>query len=111
MRHAKAIQNKGKKCTVVPVGMAGKAFDVTSCTSGKTYRVYANPASGIFSCGCEYGFHHPGSSGCSHVVAAMEFVAKQKGESTSVFTPDTVGAQHRRRVADFDGICVTQRSN
>lgn len=111
MRHAKSIQAKSKKCTVVPMGLANKAFEVTSCTSGNVYRVYANPESGIFSCGCEYGFHHPGSSGCSHVVAVFEYIAQQKGESTSVFTPDTVVAQHRRIVAKVDGICVTQRSH
>jgi uncharacterized protein (DUF983 family) len=111
MRHAKSIQAKSKKCTVVPVGMAGKAYEVTSPTSGNTYRVYVNPASGIFSCGCDYGHHHPGSAGCSHVVAVFEYIARKQGESTSVFTPDTVGAQHRRRVVDVDGLCVTQRSH
>lgn len=110
-RKAKVMQVKAKRCTVAPVGMTNNAFNVTSCTSGNTYRVYVNPTSGIFSCSCDWGHYHSGESGCSHVVAAMEYKAQQVGESTSVFTPETVTAQHRRVVASVNGICITQRGH
>lgn len=111
MRKAKAIQTKSRACEVNPVQGSRNSFDVTSPTSGKTYRVYINVEQQIFSCSCDWAMYHPGNSGCSHVVAAINAQAKVDGKSVSAWTPETAQAQHRATLAKFDGLVITQRSN
>jgi hypothetical protein len=111
IRHAKEIQKKSRAYRVQQVGP--NWFKVSSRESGRKYDV--NLALNGGTCGCAWGQNrspHDHRSGCSHVVAAMNYRAMQHSRQVSVWTSEKAARrQHRPMVPIGDGLFLTSRLN
>jgi len=89
-------------------------YYVDSCTSGKNYKVRLNNSRTSATCNCPWGQYRNSEngkiSGCSHVMAVMREVEKEKGRVPS-FWISPVDAARQRRPTRFigDGVFVTSR--
>ena len=111
IRHAKEIQKKSRDYQVRQIGP--NWFKVHSRDSGWVYDV--NLALNGGTCTCAWGQHRPPRdhrSGCSHVVAAMNYRAGQHGRRISVWANQKAARrQHRPMVPIGDGLILTSRLN
>ena len=111
IRHAKEIQKKSRGYQVRQVGP--NWFKVHSRESGRVYDV--NLALNGGTCTCAWGQHRPPRdhrSGCSHVVAAMNYRAMQHSRQISVWVSEKAARrQHRPMVPIGDGLILTSRLN
>lgn len=111
IKNAKTIQSKSRTNEVHPLGNG--RYSVVSGTSGKVYSVRLNGCQGA--CSCDWAKYRPANdqrSGCSHVIAAINFVAQESGASSvSVWTNEADAArQHRQTINIGDGVLVTVRA-
>lgn len=108
---AKEIQDKSRHHTVKQVGP--NWFKVISSESRRVYDVNLGLNGGT--CTCEWGRQRPADdrrSGCSHVVAAMDYRAAKKGRHLSVWSSIAdARRQHRPMMAIGDGVILTSRRN
>ena len=109
--NAKQIQRKSRGLAIRKVRPNWfKVFDVES---GRTYDVNLGLNGGT--CSCAWGSHRPQAdhrSGCSHVIAAMNYRALQHGRKVSVWTNEKEARrQHRRMLNIGDGLILTSRLN
>lgn len=109
--NAKQIQNKSRQHTVRRVG--ANWFKVFDGQSGREYDVNLGLNGGT--CNCEWGRHRPDSdhrSGCTHVVAAMNYREVQQGRRVSVWSSEKAARrQHRPTIYIGDGLILTTRPN
>jgi len=115
--NVKQLQRESRRLRVQPLGKGrmavssatnpNKAYVVTYAFGKDGKTVYAN-------CTCEWGKHH--GIGCSHIMAALEYLAHRKGRTLS-FWPDEQAAlrqNHRRfyltsRARRNNGLWITSR--
>jgi hypothetical protein len=106
---AKQIQRKSREHTVRQV--RSNWYKVTSSETGRAYDVNLGINGGT--CTCEWGRQRPDEdrrSACSHVVAAMNYRAAQKGRRMSAWTsPEDAQRQHRPALPIGDGVILTSR--
>lgn len=111
IKNAKTIQSKSRTNEVRPLG--GNRYQVTSGTSGSVYNVALHQHGGTCTCNwAKYRPAHDQRSGCSHVIAAMNFAAQAEGAtSVSAWTDEAQAErQHRRTMSIGDGVLVTVRA-
>jgi hypothetical protein len=109
--HAKQIQKKSRTHIVRQIGSNWfKVFDVES---ERVYDVNLGLNGGT--CTCAWGQHRPERdhrSGCSHVIAAMNYRAQQHGRQVSVWTSKRAAQrQHRPLLEIGDGLFITSRTH
>jgi hypothetical protein len=109
--NAKQIQKKSRRHIIRQIGP--NWFKVFDGESGRLYDVNLGLNGGT--CTCEWGRHRPEEdhrSGCSHVIAAMNYRAIQHGRRVSVWSSERAAQrQHRPIVRIGDGLILTSRSN
>ena len=109
--NAKRIQKKSRGHAVEQVGP--NWFRVCDGESDGTYDVNLGVNGGT--CTCAWGRHRPQAdhrSGCSHVIAAMNYRALRHSRQVSVWTSDKAARrQHRPRLNIGDGLILTSRLN
>lgn len=109
--NAKAVQSKSRKNEVHPMG--GNRYQVVSATSGNVYDVTLAGNGGR--CNCDWAKYRPAHdqrSGCSHVLAVVNFVAQESGAtSVSAWTDEAQAQRQHRQMVDIgDGVLVTARA-
>ncbi|GAB4422693.1 MAG: hypothetical protein Fur0044_20700 [Anaerolineae bacterium] len=106
---AKQIQRKSRSHIVRQV--RSNWYKVTSGETGRTYDVNLGLNGGT--CTCKWGRERPDQdrrSACSHVIAAMNFRAAQKGRRVSAWArPEDAERQHRPTLPIGDGVILTSR--
>ncbi len=109
--HPKQIQKKSRGYRVRQV--APNWFKVLNPETKREYDVNLGINGGT--CTCEWGRSRPESdhrSGCSHVIAAMDYRARQYGRHISVWGSEAAARrQHRPTVKIGDGLVITSRRN
>jgi hypothetical protein len=109
IRQVKTIQDKSRYHTVRQV--RANWYKVTSHETGRVYDVALGLNGGT--CTCEWGRQRPDDdrrSACSHVVAAINYRAGQKGRRISVWNnEDDARRQHRPMLSIGDGVILTSR--
>lgn len=109
IKNVKSIQSKAKKNIVKQI--SASLYEVISSTSGNVYKVRIQGDQG--SCNCDWAKYRPSSDtrcGCSHVVAAYEFIAEQQGRTVSAWnTEGDAKRQHRPMFSIGDGVVLTTR--
>jgi len=109
--HAKEIQKKSRSCRVRQVGP--NWFKVFSDATKRVYDVNLGLNGGT--CTCEWGRSRPQNdhrSGCSHVIAAMNYRALRNNRRISVWSSKKAARrQHRPMFNIGDGVIVTSRHN
>jgi hypothetical protein len=109
--HAKEIQRKSRGHHVRQIGP--HRFKVRSEESGRTYYVSLGPTGGT--CTCPWGRYRSARdhrSGCSHVIAAINYRAKRRGRRISVWGSERAARrQHRPMFSIGDGLIITSRMN
>lgn len=109
--HAKQIQKKSRRHIVRQIG--SNWFKVFDGESGREYDVNLGINGGT--CTCEWGRHRPEQdhrSGCSHVIAAMNYRAQQQGRQVSVWASERAAQrQHRPMLKIGDGLIITSRAH
>lgn len=107
--YAKKIQKKSRSLLVRQVGP--NWFKVTDPATRQQYDVNLGLNGGT--CTCPWGQTRPSPdhrSGCSHVVAALEYRSEQRGRRISVWTSERAARrQHRPMLKIGDGLIVTSR--
>jgi hypothetical protein len=107
---AKQIQKKSHHYLVRQI--RPNWFQVSRGAAGPVYNVNLGLNGGT--CTCTWGRNRPSRdhrSGCSHVVAAMMYRARQHGQYISVWTSEQEAErQHHPRLAIGDGLILTKRS-
>lgn len=111
IKNAKVIQSKSRKNIVHPLG--NNLYQVVSASSGNVYDVTLGAGAGR--CNCDWGKYRPAHdqrSGCSHVLAALSFVAQEDGKVSVSAWGNVADAarQHRQMVSIGDGVVVTVRA-
>jgi hypothetical protein len=111
IRNAKAVQSKSRRNEVHPLG--GNRYQVVSATSGNVYDVTLTGNGGR--CNCDWGQYraaHDQRSGCSHVLATIQFAAVANGNaSVSAWGDEAQAERQHRRIMDIgDGVFVTVRA-
>jgi hypothetical protein len=111
IKNAKTIQSKSRMNEVHPIG--DNVYEVVSGASGNVYQVHHNSAG--CTCTCTWAAHRPETdrrSGCSHVLAVLNFIAQVGGAvSVSAWTSETDAQRQHRRTMDIgDGVLVTVRA-
>ena len=108
---AKEIQHKSRHHTVRQV--RSNWFKVSSAETGRVYDVNLGLNGGTST--CEWGRQRPDNdrrSACSHVVAAMNYRATQRGKRISIWTnAEDARRQHRPMLMIGDGVFITSRTN
>ena len=107
--NAKRVQQKSRRHTIRKIrpnwykvfdGGSGREYDVNLGLNGGT-------------CTCEWGRHRPvrdHRSGCSHVIAALNYRAGQRGRRVSVWSSERAARrQHRPMLKIGDGLILTSR--
>ncbi len=107
--NAKQIQKKSHDHLVRQIGP--NWFKVFSFESRREYDVNLGLNGGT--CTCAWGQHRPTNdhrSGCTHVIAAMDYRARQQGKRISLWTSQKAAQrQHRPMVTIGDGLILTSR--
>ena len=107
--HAKKIQKRSRDHVVRQ--LRPNWFKVRDNASGRVYDVNLGLNGGT--CTCAWGQHRPERdhrSGCSHVIAAMNYRAVQQGRRVSVWTSEKAARrQHRPALKIGDGLVITSR--
>lgn len=109
IRNPKTIQKKSRSHEVSL--LSRNRYAVTSGASGNQYTVSLVNGSGAL-CNCKWGQYRPGigKSGCSHVVAVMDWIEAQKGRTVSAWVdPEQAKRQHRPAQTIGDGVVLTSR--
>jgi hypothetical protein len=111
IKNAKTVQSKSRMNEVHPLG--DNVYEVVSGASGNVYRVRHNNDG--CTCDCNWATHRPETdprSGCSHVLAVLNFIARDGGAvSVSAWTSEAdAHRQHRRTMDIGDGVLVTVRA-
>lgn len=108
----KSVQTKSRSHEVAQV--AGNTFEVTSGTSGETYKVqvYYQDQSGT--CTCKWGQYRKHvncyRSGCSHVVAVFDYLESAAGRRVSAWTDEQQAKRQHKPMIDIgDGVILTSR--
>ena len=108
-RQAKQIQQKARQYQVKR--LTPNSYRVSSPDSGRSYIVNLGLNGGT--CTCPWGQYRPDDdrrSGCSHVVAAINYRAEQKGRRISAWTSmNAARRQHRPILPIGDGLVLTSR--
>jgi hypothetical protein len=106
---AKHIQDKSRHHLVRRV--RSNWYKVTSGETGRIYDVNLGLNGGT--CTCQWGRQRPDEdrrSACSHVVAAINYRAAQKGRQVSAWTSlEDAWRQHRPTLTIGDGVILTSR--
>jgi hypothetical protein len=109
--HVKEIQRKSRDHTVRQI--RPNWYKVTSHDTRRIYDVALGINGGT--CSCEWGRQRPDEdrrSACSHVVAAINYRAGQKGRSISAWNnAEEARRQHRPMLPIGDGVVLTSRSH
>ena len=109
--HPKQIQQKSRDYRVWQVGP--NWFKVFNTATQRTYDVNLGVNGGT--CTCQWGQSRPDSdhrSGCSHVIAALDYRAVQHGRHISVWGSEAEARrQHRPTIKIGDGLVITSRLN
>lgn len=109
--HAKQTQKKSRRHTIRQIGP--NWYKVVDGDSSREYDVNLGLNGGT--CTCEWGRHRPEHdhrSGCSHVIAAINYRAIQHGRRVSVWASERAAQrQHRPIVEIGDGLIITSRVN
>jgi hypothetical protein len=109
--NAKEIQSRSRCHEVRQV--RANWYKVTSSETGRVYDVGLGLNGGT--CTCEWGRQRPDDdrrSACSHVVAAINYRAEQKGRRVSAWnSKEQALRQHRPMLAIGDGVILTSRPN
>jgi hypothetical protein len=108
---AKSIQHKSRAHTVRQV--RSNWYKVTSAETSRVYDVNLGLNGGT--CTCQWGRQRPDDdrrSACSHVLAAINYRAAQKGRHVSAWTTlRDARRQHRPILTIGDGLILTSRLN
>jgi hypothetical protein len=108
-RKAKQIQQKSRQYEVKR--LTPNSYRVSDPDSGRAYIVNLGLNGGT--CSCPWGQYRPDDdrrSGCSHVVAAMNYRAEKKGRRISAWTSiNAARRQHRPILPIGDGLILTSR--
>jgi len=108
---AKEIQRKSRDHLVRQI--RPNWYKVTSHDTGRIYDVALGLNGGT--CSCEWGRQRPNEdrrSACSHVIAAINYRAAQKGRRISAWSSeDAARRQHRPMLAIGDGVVLTSRTS
>jgi hypothetical protein len=112
IKNAKTIQGKSRLHKVRHIG--GNTFEVISGTSGTPYTVTLIAGGGR--CTCSWGKYRPyrkganGKSGCSHVVAAYDWLEATRSRRVSAWTDEQQARRQHRPMLDIgDGVTLTTR--
>jgi hypothetical protein len=109
MRHAKKLQAKSRAHEVR--WLNGNMYLVTSGVSDYVYKVTLRQRGAT--CSCRWGQYQAaldGRSGCSHVVAVMDYLARQGNRTISAWdNMDAAERQHRPTINIGNGIILTTR--
>ena len=109
--NAKQIQKKSRRHAIKRI--TPNWYKVLDGDSGRIYDVNLGLNGGT--CTCEWGRHRPEvdhRSGCSHVIAAINHRALQRGKQISVWANERAAQrQHRPMLKIGDGLIITSRSN
>lgn len=109
-RHAKQLQSKGRTHEVAE--LAQGIFDVTSGTSGKSYRVCVGQHGQGASCSCDWGKYRPANdkaSACSHTLSVYSWLAEREGRRVSAWSSDEEAKrQHKAKTDIGDGVVITK---
>jgi hypothetical protein len=109
MRHPKKLQIKSRTHEVR--WLHDNVFLVTSGASDYVYQVTIHQRGAT--CSCQWGQHQAaldGRSGCSHVVAVMDYLARQGNRTVSAWDNLTdADRQHRPKINIGNGIILTTR--
>src|SRR6187200_1162642 len=107
--NSKEVQRKSRRHLVRQI--RPNWYKVKSDESGRVYDVALGLNGGT--CTCEWGRQRPDEdhrSACSHVIAAMNSRAIQRGRRVSAWrTVDEARRQHRPMLPIGDGIILTSR--
>ncbi len=107
--HAKKVQQKSRHHRVRQ--LRPNWYKVLDPTSGQEYDVSLGKNGGT--CSCPWGQHRPQKdhrSGCSHVIAAMDYRAARHGRRISVWASRRAARrQHRPMLEIGDGLIITSR--
>lgn len=107
--NAKQIQKKSHHYLIRQI--RPNWFKVSDDETGPIYDVNLGLNGGT--CTCAWGRYRPNNdhrSGCSHVVAAMAYRARQQGQQISVWASEQdARRQHRPMRAIGDGLILTSR--
>ncbi len=108
-RQAKQIQQKSRQYQVKRI--TPNSYRVSSPDNGRAYIVNLGLNGGT--CTCPWGQYRPDDdrrSGCSHVLAAINYRAEQKGRRVSAWTSmKAAQRQHRPVLPIGDGLILTSR--
>lgn len=109
IRQPKAIQKKSRRHQVRQI--RPNWFRVSDIDTHRVYDVNLGVNGGT--CTCPWGRHRPGNdhrSGCSHVIAALNYRAHRQGRQISVWTDEAdARRQHRPMLKIGDGVIITSR--
>jgi hypothetical protein len=110
LRNAKALNRKSQSHTARQIN--DHQWEVVSGTSSNTYTITSQ--GGVYTCSCGWGLHrshlNDWASGCSHVQAVVELVARRNGYHTSAWhTEEEARRQHRSTLDTKDGVILTAR--
>ena len=117
-KHIKKLQAQSKKLSARRISR--DLFRVESAShpdEGQTVRLHvAEDGAIVGECSCEWALHH--GVACSHVLAALAWLAERKGRTLSFWlSPQDAERQNRRTLflaADAhkgeDGVWITSRS-
>ena len=107
--NSKEVQRKSRRHLVRQV--RPNWYKVKSDETGRVYDVALGLNGGT--CTCEWGRQRPDDdrrSACSHVIAAMNWRAIQRGRRVSAWsTTEAAQRQHRPMLPIVDGIILTSR--
>lgn len=108
-RHAKQIQQKSRQYSVTR--LTANSYRVANPDNNRVYIV--NAGINGATCTCQWGQHRPEDdrrSGCSHVLAVLNYRAGQKGRRISAWANlRDARRQHRPILAIGDGLILTSR--
>ncbi len=114
-KHIKQVQRRSRHLHARKVGLSIMVDSATEVPGRYVVTIRYNPTSDTITayCSCNWGNHH--GVACSHVMAALEMMAAQKGRSLSYWlTEDEARRQRHKRFYltrgdDAEGVWITSR--
>lgn len=108
VKNLKALQRKSLKLEVTPTANA-HIFSVKSGSDDKmSYIVYFSQGYHEATCTCQW--MQNGGNVCSHVMAAVRFVARHNGNRVSFWLDEMRAQRQRKRRVGFADIWITVRN-